>query len=76
MLQLTKYCIAYEIIFIVYKMLEKDEDLNNHSVTTVFVVQPQHRLGKNLFFVNSEILGIQIWRGKKRVKDNQFEMET
>ena len=35
----------------------------------------QVRLGKKHFFVNSEILEIQIWR-KKSVNDDKFEIAT
>ena len=33
------------------------------------------RLGKNLFVINSKILGTQIWRNK-RVNDDKFEIAT
>ena len=40
---------------------------------------PQHISKTDLektFFVNSEILGMHIWRGKKRVNYNKFEIAT
>ena len=34
------------------------------TLGAVHIWQPRGRLGKKHFFVNSEILGMHIWRGK------------
>ena len=48
---------------------------NNFSSKTAFIHDVTSKLGKKHFFVNSEILGIQIW-WKKRVNYDKFEIVT